>query len=32
MRKFIPFYEDFDHETYFNVFDREYFRVIKFDN
>ncbi len=32
IRKFIPFYEDFDHDIYFNVFDKEYFRVIEFDN
>jgi LmbE family N-acetylglucosaminyl deacetylase len=28
LRKFIPYYEDFDAETYFTVFDKEYFRVI----
>ena len=29
MRKFIPYYEDFDAKTYFGVFNREFFRVIK---
>jgi len=28
LRKFIPYYEDFDAKTYFGVFDKEYFRVI----
>ncbi len=28
LRKFIPYYEEFDTEEYFNVFDREFFRVI----
>jgi LmbE family N-acetylglucosaminyl deacetylase len=28
LRKFIPYYEDFDAKTYFSVFDKEYFRVI----
>ena len=28
LRKFIPYYEDFDAETYFNIFDKEFFRVI----
>lgn len=29
LRKFIPYYEEFDSETYFAVFDREFFRVIE---
>jgi hypothetical protein len=29
IRKFIPYYEDFDAQTYFGVFGREFFRVIK---
>ncbi len=29
MRKFIPYFENFDAKTYFGVFDREFFRVIK---
>ena len=29
MRKFIPYYEDFDAQTYLGVFDREFYRVIK---
>jgi LmbE family N-acetylglucosaminyl deacetylase len=28
LRKFIPYYEEFDAKTYFNIFDKEYFRVI----
>ena len=28
LRKFIPYFEEFDAEEYFNVFDREFFRVI----
>ncbi len=28
LRKFIPYYEKFDAQTYFSVFDREFFRVI----
>ncbi|MBI1344587.1 MAG: hypothetical protein GC171_16825 [Terrimonas sp.] len=28
LRKFIPYYEDFDSKTYFSIFDREFFRVI----
>jgi LmbE family N-acetylglucosaminyl deacetylase len=27
-RKFIPYYEDYDAEVYFGIFDREFFRVI----
>jgi len=29
LRKFIPNYEDFDAQTYFKIFDREFFRVIE---
>lgn len=29
LRKFIPYYENFDATTYFSVFSREYFRVIE---
>jgi LmbE family N-acetylglucosaminyl deacetylase len=29
LRKFIPYFNVFDAETYFGVFDREFFRVIK---
>lgn len=29
LRKFIPHYEEFDAETYFGVFDREFFRIIE---
>lgn len=29
LRKFIPYYEEFDAQTYFSVFDREFFRVIE---
>jgi len=29
IRKFIPHYNDFDAETYFGIFDREFFRVIQ---
>jgi len=29
IRKFIPYYEDFDAKTYFTVFDREFFRVLE---
>lgn len=29
LRKFIPNYEDFDATTYFNLFDKEFFRVIE---
>lgn len=29
LRKFIPFYEEFDAKTYFAIFDREFFRVIE---
>jgi hypothetical protein len=28
LRKFMPYYEEFDAETYFTVFNKEYFRVI----
>jgi LmbE family N-acetylglucosaminyl deacetylase len=28
IRKFVPYYEDFDGATYFSVFNREFFRVI----
>lgn len=30
LRKFIPYYEEFDANTYFNIFDREFFRVIEY--
>ncbi len=29
LRKFIPYYEEFDAETYFGIFDREFFRVVE---
>lgn len=29
LRKFIPYYEEFEAEEYFTVFDREFFRVIQ---
>ncbi|HMT27684.1 MAG TPA: PIG-L family deacetylase [Bacteroidia bacterium] len=29
LRKFIPYFEEFDAKTYFTVFDREFFRIIK---
>ncbi len=29
LRKFLPYYEDFEAETYFAIFDREFFRVIE---
>lgn len=29
LRKFIPYYEEFDAKTYFSIFDREFFRVIE---
>ena len=29
LRKFIPYYEEFDAATYFNIFGREFFRVIE---
>lgn len=29
LRKFIPYFEDFDAATYFSIFDREFFRVIE---
>lgn len=32
LRKFIPYYEDFDAKTYFNLFDKEFFRVIEKTN
>jgi len=28
LRKYIPYYEEFDSDTYFSMFDREFFRVI----
>lgn len=28
LRKFLPYFEDFDAATYFSVFDREFFRVL----
>ena len=28
LRKFVPYFEEFDAETYFSVFDKEYFRVV----
>ncbi len=28
-RKFIPYYEEFDAELYFSIFDREFFRIIE---
>jgi hypothetical protein len=28
IRKFIPYYEEFDAQTYFEIFDREFFKVI----
>jgi LmbE family N-acetylglucosaminyl deacetylase len=31
VRKFMPYYEDFNANDYFNTFDREFFRVIKKD-
>lgn len=32
LRKFIPYYEEFDATTYFSIFDREFFRVIEKPN
>ncbi|HMR82237.1 MAG TPA: PIG-L family deacetylase [Niabella sp.] len=32
LRKFIPYYEEFDAATYFNIFDREFFRIIEKPN
>lgn len=32
LRKFIPYYEEFDAKTYFGVFDKEFFRVIEKPN
>lgn len=32
LRKFIPYYEEFDAKTYFGIFDREFFRVIEKPN
>jgi LmbE family N-acetylglucosaminyl deacetylase len=32
LRKFIPYYDEFDAETYFAIFDREFFRVIQRNN
>ena len=29
IRKFIPYYEDFDAKTYFSIFNKEFFRVIE---
>ncbi|OQX98667.1 MAG: hypothetical protein B6I20_10810 [Bacteroidetes bacterium 4572_117] len=29
LRKFIPYYEEFDAQTYFAVFDREFYRVVE---
>ncbi len=29
LRKFIPYYEEFDAQVYFSVFDKEFFRVIE---
>ncbi len=29
LRKFIPYYENFDAKTYLGIFDREFFRVIE---
>lgn len=29
IRKFIPYYEEFDAKTYFGIFNKEYFRVIE---
>lgn len=28
LRKYIPYYDEFDAKTYFNIFNKEYFRVI----
>lgn len=28
LRKFIPYFEEFDADTYFGIFDREFFRVV----
>lgn len=30
IRKFIPYYEEFEAKTYFEIFDREFFRMISF--
>lgn len=32
LRKFIPYYEEFDAKTYFGLFDKEFFRVIEKPN
>ncbi|MEZ5083060.1 MAG: hypothetical protein R2750_06390, partial [Bacteroidales bacterium] len=32
LRKFIPYYEEFDAKTYFGLFNKEYFRVIEKPN
>lgn len=32
LRKFIPYYEEFDAKTYFAIFDKEFFRVIEKPN
>ncbi|KOY86798.1 hypothetical protein AD998_12185 [bacterium 336/3] len=29
LRKFVPYYDEFDAKTYFGIFDREFFRVIE---
>lgn len=29
LRKFVPYYEEFDAQDYFSIFDKEYFRVIE---
>lgn len=29
LRKFIPYFEEFDADTYFGIFDREFFRVVE---
>lgn len=31
MRKFIPYFDQFDHKTYFNLFDKEFFRMIEME-
>ena len=28
LRKFIPYYEEFDAKTYFSLFDREFFKIL----
>jgi LmbE family N-acetylglucosaminyl deacetylase len=32
LKKFIPYYEEFDAKTYFTVFDKEFFRIIEKPN